>query len=60
MILTAYNLTAIHSSRTLGAGQTIVIIDACGDPNIASDLHTFDQQFGLSDPTLNVLTPQGS
>lgn len=30
-----------------GAGQTIAIIDAYDDPNIASDLNTFDAQFGL-------------
>lgn len=34
-----------------GAGPTIAIIDAYGDPNIASDLHTFDTTFGLPDPT---------
>lgn len=30
-----------------GAGQTIAIVDAYDDPTIASDLATFDQQFGL-------------
>ncbi len=33
-----------------GAGQTIAIVDAFDDPNIASDLHHFDQQFGIADP----------
>src|SRR2546423_1007806 len=33
-----------------GAGQTIAIVDAFNDPNIESDLHTFDLKFGLSDP----------
>jgi len=33
-----------------GSGQTIAIIDAYDDPNIASDLATFDKQFGLPDP----------
>src|SRR5437868_705620 len=33
-----------------GSGQTIAIVDAFNDPNIAADLHTFDQTFGLSDP----------
>ena len=33
-----------------GAGQTIAIIDAYNDPNIASDLSVFDKQFGLSAP----------
>ncbi len=33
-----------------GAGQTIAIVDAYDDPNIASDLRTFDTQFGLAAP----------
>jgi len=31
-------------------GQTIAIVSAYNDPNIVADLHTFDFQFGLSDP----------
>ena len=33
-----------------GANQTIAIVDAYNDPNITSDLHVFDQKFGLADP----------
>jgi hypothetical protein len=33
-----------------GAGQTIAIIDAYFDPNIASDLQKFDSQYGLQSP----------
>lgn len=33
-----------------GAGQTIAIVNPFDDPNIAADLHQFDQQFGLPDP----------
>jgi subtilase family serine protease len=33
-----------------GSGQTIAIVDLNDDPNIVSDLHTFDQAFGLPDP----------
>ena len=33
-----------------GAGQTIAIVDAYVDPNIASDLAKFDSQFGLAAP----------
>lgn len=33
-----------------GAGQTIAIVDAYYDPNIAGDLQKFDSQFGLSAP----------
>lgn len=37
-----------------GAGQTIAIVDAYDDPTVATDLHTFDHQFGLADPKLTV------
>jgi hypothetical protein len=33
-----------------GTGQTIAIIDAYDQPNIASDLATFDATYGLPDP----------
>src|SRR6516165_9151617 len=33
-----------------GSGQTIAIVDAYDHPSIASNLHTFDLQFGLPDP----------
>ena len=33
-----------------GSGQTIAIVDAYDDPFIFSDLHHFDQTFGLPDP----------
>jgi hypothetical protein len=33
-----------------GSGQTIAIIDAYNDPNIASDLQAFDAAFGLANP----------
>ena len=33
-----------------GAGETIAIVTAYNDPNIASDLAAFDKQFGLSAP----------
>jgi subtilase family serine protease len=37
-----------------GVGQTIAIVDAYDDPTVATDLHKFDQQFGLGDPKLTV------
>lgn len=37
-----------------GSGQTIAIVDAYSDPNIANDLHQFDIAFGLPDPSLNI------
>ncbi len=43
-----------------GSGQTIAIIDAYNDPNIASDLKSFDKQFSLSDPNFKVVSQTGS
>ncbi|HVA49693.1 MAG TPA: S53 family peptidase [Pirellulales bacterium] len=42
-----------------GAGETIAIVDAYGDSKVASDLHAFDHQFGLSDPSLTVVNQNG-
>ena len=57
----AYNLSGLTfgSTAATGAGQTIAIIDAYSDPTVASDLHTFDATFGLSDSTLTVLNESG-
>ncbi|HEX4145495.1 MAG TPA: hypothetical protein VHY91_18460, partial [Pirellulales bacterium] len=51
-IRTAYgfNNVAFGSTTANGAGQTIAIVDAYNDPNIASDLATFDAQFGIAAP----------
>jgi subtilase family serine protease len=43
-----------------GSGQTIAIVDAYNDPNIAADLATFDRQFGLPDPVFTVMSQTGS
>jgi subtilase family serine protease len=42
-----------------GAGETIVIFDAFGDPSVAYDLSVFDATFGLPAANLNVICPQG-
>jgi hypothetical protein len=42
-----------------GRGQTIAIVDAFDDPNIASDLHTFDEKFNLPDPTFSRVNQTG-
>ena len=49
---TAYDLNALYSRGITGAGRTIVIVDSFGSPTIASDIQTFDAQFGL--PALNL------
>lgn len=54
-LATAYD---IPTSLT-GAGQTIVIVDAFGDPTISDDLNVFDTVFGLPPANLNILYPEG-
>jgi hypothetical protein len=48
----AYGLDAISINGITGdgSGQTIAIIDAFKDPTLASDLATFDADFGLAAP----------
>jgi hypothetical protein len=41
----AYHLT---TGATAGSGQTVAIVDAYNDPNIAADLATFSAQYGLA------------
>jgi Bacterial Ig-like domain (group 3) len=42
-----------------GAGETIAIVDAYDDPNIQSDLNTFDSQFGLPATTVMRVNQSG-
>lgn len=43
-----------------GVGQTIAIVDAYNDPNIANDLAVFDAQFGISaPPSFSVINQSG-
>ncbi|HET9164318.1 MAG TPA: S53 family peptidase [Solirubrobacterales bacterium] len=54
-----YGPVQFHSAYGLPsaapAGQTIAIVDAYDDPNIAADLNTYSQQFGL--PLCNSANP---
>ena len=60
MLDTAYGFGSLHSSGTTGAGQTVIIDDACGDPNMASDLAAFDAHFGLPAAKLTIFYPEGT
>jgi subtilase family serine protease len=54
-LINAYNFPTTTASGALpGTGKTIAIVDAYDDPSIASDLATFDTQFGI--PQLNSCT----
>jgi subtilase family serine protease len=42
-----------------GAGQTIVIFDAFGNPTVRKDLASFDATFGLPKAHLHIICPSG-
>jgi subtilase family serine protease len=60
-----FDLLSCSSPNTCGSGQTVAIVDAFNDPNIQSDLNTFDSAFGLptcttSNGCFTIATPQGA
>jgi subtilase family serine protease len=62
-IRTAYGVNLVSQQ---GQGETIAIVDAFAQPDIASDINTFSTRFGLpkmdginGDPTLSILVPTG-
>jgi subtilase family serine protease len=61
-IATAYGFNTVtfgNGTAANGQGQTIAIVDAFNDPNIAADLAVFDNQFGLSAASLKVVNQAG-
>ena len=57
----AYNTQPLANLGINGTGRTIAIVDSFGSPTIASDLHTFDQNYGLADPpSLQIIQPAGA
>src|SRR5262249_2838814 len=52
VIRSAYGISGLSFGSTTGdgSGQTIAIVDAYDQPNLASDLQAFDSYYGLSDP----------
>jgi len=72
-IAASYNLAPLYAQGLNGSGETIAIIDSFGSDTIASDLHVFDQAYGLQSmcgeadvtctpgmPTFSQLQLQGS
>jgi subtilase family serine protease len=51
----AYDIPA----KVTGAGQTIVIIDAFGDPTLGQDLATEESAFGLPHANVSIIYPNG-
>ncbi len=60
-IASAYGFNQIKFGNVVGngAGQTIAIVDAYDDASIATNLATFDQQFGLPSATLTKVNETG-
>ena len=59
-IRTAYSIQPLLDRGKDGRGRTIVIVDAYAVPGIRDDLKAFDATFGLPDPTLRIVRPQGA
>jgi hypothetical protein len=49
-LLHSYGLDAVQNMGGNGQGQTIAIIDAANDPNVQTDMTTFDTANGLAAP----------
>jgi subtilase family serine protease len=66
-IASAYGLSGIMFKSSSGAtvkgdgsGETIALIEMYHDPNIQSDLNTFDAKYGLPNTTITVVNQAGS
>jgi hypothetical protein len=66
-ITSAYGLNAITFTSSTGStikgdgsGQTIALIEEYHDPNIRSDLKTFDRKYHLPQPSLTVVNQAGN
>ncbi len=57
----AYGFNQISFNGTTGDGRgtTIAIVDAYNDPNLQSDLQTFDSEFSLPNPVLTQVNQTG-
>ena len=56
---TASSLTSAQAAQ-LGAGQTIYLIDALNDPNVAAELASFNSKFGLPGCTVTPIAVSAS
>jgi len=67
-IRAAYGLPALPTTSSvtsaqaaqMGAGQTIYLIDAYGDPNVLTELAAFDAKFGLPGCVVTPIMPNAS
>ena len=58
-ICAAYGVDALHAEGWTGKGQTIVVVDPYGSPTALQDLQTFSTTYGLADPDLTIIYPDG-
>jgi subtilase family serine protease len=56
----AYNVTPLLRRGYTGAGQTVVVIESFGNPNLTSDVATFSTRYGLPPADIQVLAPLGA
>src|SRR5438309_5306931 len=56
----AYGVDALHAAGITGKGQTIVIVDSYGSPTALQDLQFFSSTFGLPQPDLTDIYPDGT
>jgi subtilase family serine protease len=57
-----YGLDAVHAEGWTGKGQTIVVVDAFGSPQIETDANTFSQAMGLpalTNKNFEIVFPDG-
>ncbi len=54
-----FNEITFNGGAGNGSGETIAIVDAYDDPNIQSDLNTFDNEFGLPATTITRVNQSG-
>ncbi len=59
-IRNAYSIQPLLNAGITGKGHTIVLIDFATSPSLQSDVHLYDQLYGLKDPKINVISPFGT
>jgi subtilase family serine protease len=55
----AYNIQPLLNAGITGQGHTVVLVDFATSTTLKSDVHLYDQLFGLKDPKINVFSPFG-
>ncbi len=56
-IRNAYNIQPLLNAGITGKGHAVVLIDFATSASLASDVHLYDQLYGLKDPKINVISP---